>query len=246
MSNFSFLKEKWDKLAKLGDLAEKYVYSDANSSVIKQGMLAELLVKYMLAYDGIKEPERDNTNANRIRLLKINGLLPKQIDNTLYILRKDRNFASHEASDEIKVAKENLKLLFELCVWFMQTYGDYSFEAPAYVEPKNLSINISDLKKEKQELEARNKELINEIEQIQRSGKTDSARRQRAHNKANNLYLTEAQTRELIDKQLRKVGWEADTNEFRYSKGTRPVKNKNLAIAEWPTDSTTGKCGYAD
>ena len=58
--------------------------------------------------------------------------------------------------------------------------------------------------------------------------------------------MSEAQTRELIDEQLRKVGWEVDTKELRYSKGTRPTKGKNLAIAEWPTDSTTGNNGYAD
>ena len=53
-------------------------------------------------------------------------------------------------------------------------------------------------------------------------------------------------TRELIDEQLRKVGWDANTEEIRYSKGTRPEKGKNMAIAEWPTDSKTGSGGYAD
>ena len=61
-----------------------------------------------------------------------------------------------------------------------------------------------------------------------------------------NVKLSEAQTRELIDEQLRKVGWNADTDEIRYSKGVRPVKGRNLAIAEWPTDSKTGNSGYAD
>ena len=60
------------------------------------------------------------------------------------------------------------------------------------------------------------------------------------------MALPEQQTRELIDEQLRKVGWEANTKEIRYSKGSRPTKGKNLAIAEWPTDSKTGTIGYAD
>lgn len=49
--------------------------------------------------------------------------------------------------------------------------------------------------------------------------------------------MTEAETRKIIDEQLYKVGWEADTDNFRYSKGTRPQKERNLAIAEWQTDS---------
>ena len=55
MSNFQFLESHWTDLAKLGDLSEKYVYSDPNTSIIKQGMLSEVMVKYMLAYDGIAE-----------------------------------------------------------------------------------------------------------------------------------------------------------------------------------------------
>lgn len=45
---------------------------------------------------------------------------------------------------------------------------------------------------------------------------------------------SEAETRYIIDEQLRQVGWEADTENLRYSKGTRPTKEPNMAIAEWP------------
>ena len=58
--------------------------------------------------------------------------------------------------------------------------------------------------------------------------------------------MTESETRILIDEQLRKVGWEADTNNLRYSNGTRPVKGRNLAIAEWKTDSEVGDNGFVD
>lgn len=112
MSNFQFLESHWTDLAKLGDLSEKYVYSDPNTSIIKQGMLSEVMVKYMLAYDGIAEPAYDNTHANRIRILKNNDLLPREIDNTLYILRKARNDAAHNAADEGEKALNNLQLMY--------------------------------------------------------------------------------------------------------------------------------------
>ena len=54
---------------------------------------------------------------------------------------------------------------------------------------------------------------------------------------ASKVHLDEADTRELIDQQLREAGWEADAVSLRYNKGTRPERNRNLAIAEWPTDS---------
>ncbi|NOY94137.1 MAG: type I restriction-modification system endonuclease [Deltaproteobacteria bacterium] len=57
------------------------------------------------------------------------------------------------------------------------------------------------------------------------------------------LDLTEAETRKLIDQQLRDAGWEADSRVMRHSRGTRPQKGRNTAIAEWPTAS--GPADYA-
>ena len=71
-------------------------------------------------------------------------------------------------------------------------------------------------------------------------------RKKQAGKAASQRIKSEAETRYLIDEQLRKVGWEADTEHLRYSKGTRPTKGRNIAIAEWPTDSTVGNKGYAD
>ncbi|MCS7469563.1 type I restriction-modification system endonuclease [Stieleria sp. ICT_E10.1] len=57
-----------------------------------------------------------------------------------------------------------------------------------------------------------------------------------------NEELTEADTRELIDIQLREAGWTVDSKNIRFGKGSRPQKNKNIAIAEWPT--TSGPADY--
>ncbi|MEO0414649.1 MAG: type I restriction-modification system endonuclease, partial [Verrucomicrobiota bacterium] len=53
----------------------------------------------------------------------------------------------------------------------------------------------------------------------------------------------EASTRLLIDQQLRDADWVVDSVEIRYSKGVRPEKGVNKAIAEWPTES--GPVDYA-
>ena len=50
------------------------------------------------------------------------------------------------------------------------------------------------------------------------------------------VHLDEADTRRIIDAQLRQAGWDADTQTLRYSKGTRPQRGRNMAIAEWPCD----------
>jgi type I restriction enzyme R subunit len=59
---------------------------------------------------------------------------------------------------------------------------------------------------------------------------------QSAANAATQVQLDEAETRRIIDEQLRQAGWEADTPNLRYSKGTRPQRGRNMAIAEWPCE----------
>ncbi|MEH2475695.1 type I restriction enzyme R subunit [Nitrobacteraceae bacterium AZCC 2161] len=66
---------------------------------------------------------------------------------------------------------------------------------------------------------------------------------QSAQAAADAIDLDEADTRALIDEQLRERGWAADSVTLRYAKGARPVKGKSMAIAEWPTDK--GPADYA-
>lgn len=121
-SNFDFLNRYWPALAQIGATAETYVYSDPNACIYKLGMFAERLVQESLVFEHIAEPAVDNTHANRIRILKRAGLLPHEIDNTLYVLRKTRNSAVHIGTDSVDEAKTLLSLTYNLAVWFMETY----------------------------------------------------------------------------------------------------------------------------
>lgn len=56
--------------------------------------------------------------------------------------------------------------------------------------------------------------------------------------------LNEDLTRILIDQQLKDAGWEADSLELTWSKGARPEKGKNKAIAEWPTSKPKEDADY--
>ncbi len=58
-----------------------------------------------------------------------------------------------------------------------------------------------------------------------------------AKSAASAVQLDEADTRRLIDQQLRLAGWEADSEALKFNQGIRPEKNRNRAIAEWPTES---------
>lgn len=58
-----------------------------------------------------------------------------------------------------------------------------------------------------------------------------------ANTAAQAIQLDEAATRKIIDQQLRQAGWNADSEALKYNTGARPEKGKNIAIAEWPTES---------
>ena len=245
-SNFEFLSRYWPALAQIGAAAESYVYSDANACLYKLGMFGERLILEIFAFEHIKEPTIDNTHANRIRLLKRECLIPKKIDDILYALRKTRNDAVHAGADSVEDAKTLLSMTYNLAVWFMEVYGDWGYIAPAFVMPENVAQPDyeSIIKEQEEKIVALSKQV--EAVSTAASTKTSKERAEKGETASESMELSEAETRYLIDEQLRKFGWEADTNNLRYSKGTRPQKGRNLAIAEWPTDSAVGKNGYAD
>lgn len=245
-SNFDFLNRYWPALAQIGATAETYVYSDPNASIYKLGMFAERLVQEILVFEHIKEPDTDNTHANRIRILKRAGLLPHEIDNTLYVLRKTRNSAVHTGADSVEEAKTLLSMTYNLAVWFMKTYGDWGFIASEFVMPEEQVQE--DLQALLAEQEKKIAELVIQLAEVKTavSHTTQKERAKRSESVSAMMNWNEAQTRCLIDEQLRLAGWEADTQNLRYSKGTRPVKGRNIAISEWPTNSAFYNNGYAD
>lgn len=243
-SNFEFLEQEFPVLAQFGKKAESYLYSDSNSCLMKLGMIGETIVNLMFTYDRITLPT-DNTAANRIAVLFREGLLTQDLVDILHALRKARNKAVHENYTSVEEGKALLQMAHSLCEWFMQTYGDWDYENKPFVMPSDLpeTENVMDASDEVLE-----ENLFKEAEE--KAAASDSVtkekRRKQAARAASQRQKTEAETRYIIDHQLRQVGWEADTENLRFSKGARPAKGRNLAIAEWPTDSTVGNHGRAD
>lgn len=92
--------------------------------------------------------------------------------------------------------------------------------------------------------EQREQELTNHLQRLdaelaasQQKAQDTKAAEQAPELLANTpLSLSEADTRRLIDQQLRDAGWEADSQILTYASGARPQKGKSAALAEWPTE----------
>ncbi|WP_407681692.1 type I restriction-modification system endonuclease [Pseudalkalibacillus salsuginis] len=246
-SNFYFLDDHWSLLTNLGETAERNLYIDPNTTLIKLRLFAETLTKYVLAYEEIKETY-DTNQVDRLSVLRRDDLITEELYTMLDTIRRKGNKAVHEAGyGTEQEAHALLHMAFRLSVWLMQVYGDWDFKEPEFQEPvQKQTIDEEELKKLSRSYEDKVAQLESQLEKLRQEqayvSSTDKLQRKKgAKSLGSRFKLTEEETRILIDEQLRKAGWEADTEKLRYGKGVRPKKGKDLAIAEWPL-----KKGYAD
>lgn len=97
------------------------------------------------------------------------------------------------------------------------------------------------LERTRAEFEARLHTLRKQLEDKPQAAQQVARKTQQA---SSQFDLNEDLTRILIDQQLNDAGWEADSLDLTYSKGARPEKGKNKAIAEWPTSKPKENADY--
>ncbi len=263
-SSFDCFEKEFPALAKLGRLAESYCHTDPNSALYKIRKIGETITSLVYEYDNLPVPTgsvSDIPQVNRINALYdnriINGLLAKSFTR----LRKIGNEAVHEDLDSSVLVEELLPISYSLCFWFAETYGAKENHIPkeyhlpgelAPVAKKKVIIKIKRPKdftaQEKSEEASEDRLIALAKEAAAAAPKVKIELRRNRSLKANRARpLTEAETRELVDEQLRAVGWECDTTKFNQKiHGTKPQKGHNMAIAEWQTDSKIYNHGYAD
>lgn len=254
-SNFEFLKDIEPLLLyRIAYLAETYLYTDPNGCLMKLRQFAEVMVNEVFQIEHIALPY-DNNQANRISVLKRKGIIEHQLGSILNQLRQRGNEAAHAGFDSVSSAKTNLQMAYKLAQWYALSYGEGTGGHTFVMPQEGDNPNIAELQAEKEAQEQQIKALTEQLLELQKQQSyweaaqtkefinAQKKRTRRTEQYVKNLQLSEAETRQLIDAQLCEAGWQADTEHLRYSKGTRPEKGKNLAIAEWPTDK--GLADYA-
>lgn len=254
-SNFEFLKDiEPHLLYRIAHLAETYLYTDPNGCLMKLRQFAEVMVNEVFQIEHIALPY-DNNQANRISALKRKGIIEHQLGSILNQLRQRGNEAAHAGFDSVSSAKTNLQIAYKLAQWYALSYGEGTGGHTFVMPQEGDNPNIAELQAEKEAQEQQIKALTEQLLELQKQQSyweaaqtkefinAQKKRTRRTEQYVKNLQLSEAETRQLIDAQLCEAGWQADTEHLRYSKGTRPEKGKNLAIAEWPTDK--GLADYA-
>jgi len=249
-SNFSFFEGQWEVLGKLGESAERNVYQDPHTSIMKLRLFSETIAKAVLASDNIREAY-NTSQVDRINTMRKEGLAEPEILDIFDILRRKGNTASHEANyGTSEEAKSLLELAFQLSIWFVEVYVDWKFSAPKYIELlKQVDTTKDQLQQKIEQLEkeivVKEKQLVEQLnvitdDPISKDVRVKRKEKSQLHVKKHRL--SEAQTRIIIDEKLSSFGWVVDTEKLNFKKNkTMPMKNQNMAIAEWKVGSK-----YAD
>lgn len=264
--NFAFLVAHDRLLDQLGALAERYFAHDPSTSLLKLRQFGEVLAQRTAARTGLYA-STDENQAELLVRLRDRGYLPREIAGLFHGLRKAGSAAMHEIRGDHREALHQLRMAWQLGVWFHRTFQDRRFEPSAFVPPPDpkgesaLSVEVQHLGAETSaragervlwgalaaEAGKEQTRLAGELAALQAAALASppaagAAIAEQAASAAEALDLDEADTRRIIDAQLQAVGWEVDSVERTHAKGARPQKGKNLAIAEWPTE--TGPADY--
>lgn len=244
-SNFNFLQNDYQALAKIGEMAEYTLYKDPNTSILKLRQFSEELINIISKMENINQ-DKVSKASEKFLNLKREGLIPSDMESIFTSLRKKGNKAAYEIYGDEHTANTLLSLAVKLGAWFQEVYGtDYLFQAEniKYKKPENI-----DYEKEYQKLVERTDEIQKELDNVKTIPrlKTKEERKNLIFQKKK-IEFTEEETRLIIDKQLEDAGWEVNTPVLNYKlHKTLPKKKKNMAIAEWPCIKENGKAGYAD
>ena len=134
-NNFAFLKPHDIQLVRLGALAERYFHDDPNTCLIKLRQFGELLAQLIAGKTGLLQPGEES-QADLLRRLKFERLLPSQVADLFHEIRILGNRASHGAGGTTAEALNALKYARQAGVWFHRTYGkDPKFAAGAFQPP---------------------------------------------------------------------------------------------------------------
>lgn len=248
-NNFEYNNEAIKDFADFGKKAEKYIYQSPQDALAAFRTLGEALLNDIYEKDRIFAEIRVtaseySTQDKKIKLLstynrKIGEVYyPENIINSFRTIKNTGNVAAHNIKSEIFTVEKALeidKVMYKIWAWYLEIYT--SVECYPYVEPKNKDIsNDEGLQDEVDELKKKIEELqkLNEHQEE----KLDSSKKQERQNRSRKYQqthdLSEEETREIIDQQLRDAGWKADTKKFNnYENKTLPEKGKRMAIAEW-------------
>jgi type I restriction enzyme R subunit len=154
-NNFDFLAAQDERFARLGALAERYFFDDAPSALIKLRQLGEFMAKDVAARHGLL-PSNLATFDDVLRTLKLRTVLPHEVAELFFHLKRLGNAAVHQNTGTASQALSALKVARAVAIWFHRSYGGApNFSPGPFVPPVAPIDATAALTAELEELRAR-------------------------------------------------------------------------------------------
>lgn len=141
-SNFSFLIDQDEQLARLGAMAERYFFDDAPSALIKLRQLAEFIAKDVAARHGLL-PSGTPSFDDVLQVLKRSSVLPREVADWFHHIRRTGNVAAHEHVGSAGDALTALKIARAVAIWFHRSYGGATTFKPGPFIPPAAPVDAS-------------------------------------------------------------------------------------------------------
>ena len=133
-ANFDFLTPHDPQLGRLGALAERYFKDDPSTCLIKLRQFGEVLAQLTAAKAG-QYISADEKQADLLRRLKFDRVVPREVGDLFHHLRETGNRATHDREGDHSEALTSLKLARQLGIWFHRTFGNKTFSSGPFVPP---------------------------------------------------------------------------------------------------------------
>ncbi len=150
-SNFAHLKAHDEQLLRLGMLAERYFADDPNTCLLKLRQLAELLAQLVASGVGLLDHPGEN-QYELLSRLKDHGILPREIHQLFDEVRRTGNNANHSLAGDHRMALANLKITWQLGVWFHRSFSDAGFKSGPFIPPSPPADESDELRTELESL----------------------------------------------------------------------------------------------
>ncbi|HIF9462351.1 TPA: DEAD/DEAH box helicase family protein [Photobacterium damselae] len=254
--NFEMLRHKWPEVADLGALAERYVYNDPDTSLVKQRNMIELIVRWLYREERLPQGYRPNL-FDLIKGDTFTSVIPAAVVEKLDILRQYGNKAAHGEKCNSKQSVWLLRECWLISSWLYVRYdnGNQSecgvFQTPPAeavdTSADALKIKQQELDRALYELKAAEEKQISILRELQfEKEKADEFKarleqaRQKNEQAVNLLDMNEAETRSrLIDARLRDANWDVSDD----GSNTAEVSQEEATL-EQPTKTGNGRADY--
>lgn len=171
------------QLVRLGALAERYFKDDPNTSLLKLRQFGEVLAQLTAAKAGLLASP-DEPQADLLRRLKFEGVVPREVGELFHQLRMAGNRAAHAHSGDHGEALSTLKIARQLGIWLYRTFGDARFSAGPFVPPPDPAAATKALHEELERLRRALNETRSEAEKARLAAENEARERVSAQERA--------------------------------------------------------------